>query len=155
EVAPLPSSTTIATCSRAVTWTFSAKLLVEREVWLLVCPRRTVILRRNPWAPLAGSLRAGQARGLRSQARFAQGRPVGSARRLASRRAGDEGSIQLLVATVGVADPSRAQDDTSRKRGSSGGVGRYPWRDVSGAPGERRVSRLQRRGVDRLGGDRL
>src|SRR5207245_1359475 len=88
EVAPLPSSTTIATCSRAVTWTFSAKLLVEREVWLLVCPRRTVILRRNPWAPLAGSLRAGQARGLRSQARFAQGRPVGSARRLASRRAG-------------------------------------------------------------------
>src|SRR5207244_6472777 len=86
--ARLPSSTTIAPCSRAVTWTFSAKLLVEREVWLLVCPRRTVILRRNPWAPLAGSLRAGQARGLRSQARFAQGRPVGSARRLASRRAG-------------------------------------------------------------------
>src|SRR5207245_5979776 len=125
EVAPLPSSTTIATCSRAVTWTFSAKLLVEREVWLLVCPRRTVILRRNPWAPLAGSLRAGQARGLRSQARFAQGRPVGSARRLASRRAGPwaplAGSLRagqatkdpLPVASVGVADPSQAQDDKS------------------------------------------
>src|SRR5437899_5521797 len=74
--------------------------------------RRLASRRAGPWAPLAGSLRAGQARGLRSQARFAQGRPVGSARRLASRRAGDEGSIQLLVASVGVADPSRAQDDT-------------------------------------------
>src|SRR5438309_1076363 len=73
--------------------------------------RRLASRRAGPWAPLAGSLRAGQARGLRSQARFAQGRPVGSARRLASRRAGDEGSIQLLVATVGVADPSQAQDD--------------------------------------------
>src|SRR5207253_9289273 len=52
------------------------------------CEELRVILRRNPWAPLAGSLRAGQARGLRSQARFAQGRPVGSARRPASRRAG-------------------------------------------------------------------
>src|SRR5439155_20085631 len=70
-----------------------------------------VILRRNPWAPLAGSLRAGQARGLRSQARFAQGRPVGTARRLASRRAGDEASIQLRVATVGMPDPAQAHDD--------------------------------------------
>src|SRR5438132_14358956 len=62
-----------------------------------------VILRRNPWAPLAGSLRAGQARGLRSQARFAQGRPVGSARRLASRRAGPwaplAGSLRALRMT--------------------------------------------------------
>src|SRR5437899_9687612 len=73
--------------------------------------RRLASRRAGPWAPLAGSLRAGQARGLRPQARFAQGRPVGSARRLASRRAADEGSIQLLVATVGVADPSQAQDD--------------------------------------------
>src|SRR5438132_1744365 len=85
-----------------------------------------VILRRNPWAPLAGSLRAGQARGLRSQARFAQGRPVGSARRLASRRAGPwaplAGSLRagqatknpLLAASVGVADPSQAQDDRQR-----------------------------------------
>src|SRR5207249_5704166 len=39
----------------------------------------------GPWAPLAGSLRAGQA---------------------------TEGSIQLLVASVGSADPSQAQDDT-------------------------------------------
>src|SRR5205807_1888128 len=70
----------------------------------------------GPWAPLAGSLRAGQARGLRSQARFAQGRPVGSARRLASRRASDEGSIQLLVIGARVADPSQAQDDTPRKK---------------------------------------
>src|SRR5439155_6786667 len=38
------------------------------------CSCVNVILRRNPSAPLAGSLRAGQARGLRSQARFAQGR---------------------------------------------------------------------------------
>src|SRR5438132_12741547 len=88
--------------------------------------RSRVSLRRNPWAPLAGSLRAGQAHGLRSQARFAQGRPMGFARRLASRRAGPwaslagslragqatKGSIQLLVASVGVADPSQAQDDT-------------------------------------------
>src|SRR5207244_4034030 len=74
------------------------------------------LLRSTPWAPLAGSLRAGQARGLRSQARFAQGRPVGSARRLASRRAGDEGSIQLLVIGARVADPSQAQDDIQLPR---------------------------------------
>ena len=36
--------------------------------------RRLASRRAGPWAPLAGSLRAGQARGLRSQARFAQGR---------------------------------------------------------------------------------
>src|SRR5207237_5115391 len=59
--------------------------------------RRLASRRAGPWAPLAGSLRAGQAHGLRSQARFAQGRPMGSARLLASRRAGEEGSIQRLV----------------------------------------------------------
>src|SRR5438105_13692415 len=86
--------------------------------------RRLASRRAGPWAPLAGSLRAGQAHGLRSQARFAQGRPMGSARRLASRRAGPwaplAGSLragqatkdQLLVASAGVADPSQAQDDT-------------------------------------------
>src|SRR5438552_18152715 len=81
--------------------------------------RRLASRRAGPWAPLAGSLRAGQARGLRSQARFAQGRPVGSARRLASRRAGPgaplAGSLRagqatedpLIVATVGVGEASR------------------------------------------------
>src|SRR5947209_5648993 len=60
--------------------------------------RRLASRRTGPWAPLAGSLRAGQARGLRSQARFAQGRR----RRIypASRR------------TPEATDPSQAQDDS-------------------------------------------
>src|SRR5207244_438443 len=59
--------------------------------------RRLASRRAGPWAPLAGSLRAGQAHGLRSQARFAQG----TRRRIypASRR------------TPEATDPSQAQDD--------------------------------------------
>src|SRR5207244_6309781 len=62
--------------------------------------------------------------------------PVGCARRLASPRAGDRDP--LLVAGVGVADPSQAQDDShaknarkARQRGT-GTVERMRWMTSSG-----------------------
>src|SRR5438445_13792674 len=101
--------------------------------------RRLASRRAGPWAPLAGSLRAGQAHGLRSQARFAQGRPMGAARKLASRRAGPwaplAGSLRAGQAAKDPAvllqrkGPSQTPGDTpARTRAEASGGPAADWR---------------------------